>query len=265
MRKYISFKGEQLYYEVKGKGRTIVFLHGFLANGQFWNTISKRLSKRFRVIVIDLPGHGQSAPLGYVHSMELLADAVKAVIQDVGVRKILLIGHSMGGYVSMAFAEKFPDALLGLILINSTAKGDTEERKVSRKQLIKVLKQNKDKALQVLVPSLFKIKQRTTTWHIKKYLQWARECPLQGIIANLEGMIVRNEREIVLKFAPFPYLFLIGEYDPLFVVNEIKDEAMLGESGKFELIEDSGHMSPLEREEQTLKWIVKFEKRLKFQ
>ncbi len=262
MQKQISFKGEPLYFEQKGKGKTIVLLHGFLGSSALWDKQSSRLAKRYRLVCIELPGHGNSAPLGYNHTMELMAEAIKAVLDALRIRKALLVGHSLGGYIALAFAEAYPDKVRGLILINSTAKGDSSERKESRDRLINLMKKNKDQALRALVPSFFAIKQRGRHWHVKKYLQWARACSLQGIVATLEGMKIRKEREIVLKFAPYPYLNLIGESDPLFLQEDLKNEAKLGEFGNYEIIEDASHMIPLEKPEACLKWIMKFEKQL---
>jgi pimeloyl-ACP methyl ester carboxylesterase len=120
----------------------------------------------------------------------------------------------------------------------------------------------KDKALRTLVPSYFQINQRNTHWNIKKYLNWARECPLQGIIANLEGMKERKEREIVLRFAPYPFLYIIGEHDPLFQSEALEVESKSSTSGSYVLLENAGHMAPLESIDQTFNAIFKFVKKL---
>lgn len=260
MRKQIEFRGEPLFYTEKGKGRAMVLLHGFLGSVELWSNISPRLAKRFRLICIDLPGHGGSAPLGYVHSMELLADAVLAVVSELQLRKIILVGHSLGGYVALAFAEAYPDITKGLVLINSSAKGDNKSRLESRDQFIRLLKNNKDKALRQLVPSFFQMQQKGLHWKTRKYLQWARSCSLQGIIATVEGMKLRKEREIVLKFSPYPYLYIIGENDPLFNMEFLKEETNLGERGAFEILTKASHMAPLEDPEGVLRCLLKFSK-----
>lgn len=85
--------------------------------------------KKNRIICIDLLGHGHTGCLGYVHSMELMAETVEAVLKHLKITRSTFIGHSMGGYVALAFAEKNPDALRGLCLMNSTASPDTLEKK----------------------------------------------------------------------------------------------------------------------------------------
>ena len=98
-RKYIKFKEGRIAYTSSGKGRAIVLLHGFLGSASIWEQTKNALSKQFKVICIDLPGHGESDCFGYMHSMELMAQSVKAVMDKLRFKKYVLVGHSMGGYV----------------------------------------------------------------------------------------------------------------------------------------------------------------------
>src|SRR5690554_2079226 len=129
------FKNGTISYEVTGKGSAVVLLHGFLADKSLWENTSSDLSKTYRIFSIDLPGHGDSSSFGYLHTMEFMAEAIFQVLRFNRIRKAFLIGHSLGGYVALAFAEKYPDMVKALLLINSTAKSDTIERKKSREQL----------------------------------------------------------------------------------------------------------------------------------
>src|ERR1035437_2147572 len=118
---YSDFRNIKVRYSDKGKGRVIVLLHGFLESLEIWEELSAKLSKRFRVIAIDLPGHGQTPVIGYIHSMELMAECVKAVMDSLDLRKYVVVGHSMGGYAALAFAELFPQRVAGLCIFHSTA------------------------------------------------------------------------------------------------------------------------------------------------
>ncbi|MDQ3046813.1 MAG: alpha/beta fold hydrolase, partial [Bacteroidota bacterium] len=129
MNHWAEFKKTKVRYSDTGKGRVIVLIHGFLCSHEVWSEFVKHLSKRFRVITVDLPGHGDTASIGYYHSMELLAQSVKAVLDKAGVRRYVLAGHSMGGYAALAFAELFPENVSGLCLFNSTSYADTEDKK----------------------------------------------------------------------------------------------------------------------------------------
>ena len=152
---HAEYKEGKVYYTEAGKGRAIVLLHGFMESLHIWDDYAKELSKRYRVICIDLPGHGKSDCFGYVHSMELMADAVNAVLEKLNLRKIFLAGHSMGGYTGLAFAEKYPDKIKGLCLFHSTANADSEERKENRNRALEIVKKNHKKFINQIIPLWF--------------------------------------------------------------------------------------------------------------
>ena len=105
---FILHKNTKVYFTSQGTGTAVVLLHGFLENSSMWNEISKELSKKNRIICIDLLGHGASESHGYIHTMEDQAEMVKAVLDYLQLRKYILIGHSMGGYVALALAQLYP-------------------------------------------------------------------------------------------------------------------------------------------------------------
>jgi len=128
----LEYKGIQVFFSDQGLGKTIVLLHGFLENSSMWNHLIPDLQKTHRVIAVDLLGHGQTGCLGYVHSMELMAETVEAVLNHLNIEEKTLVGHSMGGYVALAIAEKNPDSIRGLCLMNSTYLPDNDERRILR-------------------------------------------------------------------------------------------------------------------------------------
>lgn len=258
----IIFKQGKISFSDEGKGRAIFLIHGFLGNKSLWRAHVKELKKSFRVICIDLPGHGASDAFGYLHSMEFMAESVKAVLDALKIRKTVMLGHSLGGYVALAFAEKYPDCLLGLILMNSTAQGDSASKKKSRNQLLELLKKDQFKALNLLVPNFFTFKTRTRHWKIKQYLKAANECSLKGIAATIEGMKIRKEREILLRFSPFPFLYFIGLYDGVLATKQQEKEVSLSEKGNSVLFESSSHMIYLEEPFKSIKMIQRFAKKL---
>ena len=123
------YKNTSVHFTISGKGSAIVLLHGFLENNTMWNEITKVLSKRNKVICIDLLGHGKTENHGYIHTMEDQAEMVKAVLNHLHLRKYIIIGHSMGGYIALAYSKLFPQNIKGLCLMNSTALPDSEEKK----------------------------------------------------------------------------------------------------------------------------------------
>jgi pimeloyl-ACP methyl ester carboxylesterase len=122
-----SYKGGEIHYSVTGNGFPVVLLHGYLESSEVWDGFVKRLSSRFKVISIDLPGHGLSSVYGEIHTMEFLATAVKELTDSLNLKKIFLTGHSLGGYVTLAFLEFFPEYLSGYCLFHSQPFADSEE------------------------------------------------------------------------------------------------------------------------------------------
>ena len=161
MQKSVTFKKAGISFSDVGKGTAVVLLHGFLENTSMWKDVIPQLSKRNRVIAIDLLGHGKSDCLGYVHSMELFAESVAAVLKHLRIRKCLVIGHSLGGYVALAFAEKYPQKIKGMCLMNSTAIEDDAERKTLRLRANKMIQKNFENMVRMSFTNLFGEKSRS--------------------------------------------------------------------------------------------------------
>jgi pimeloyl-ACP methyl ester carboxylesterase len=212
--KQIIYKNTKISFTDQGKGTAVVLLHGFLENKTMWDKYVSALSKNHRVITIDLLGHGETECLGYVHTMEYQADMIFAVLISLRIRKIVLIGHSMGGYVALAFAELYPDNVKGLFLLNSTSRADSDERKINRDRAIKAVKQNHTNFVRISITNLFSEDNREVlAKEIEKVKLQALKTPLQGIVASLEGMKIRKDREVLLHFAPFPIQLVLGKKD----------------------------------------------------
>ncbi len=258
MKSYFQFKGAKIRYSLKGKGNAIVFVHGFLGCIDLWKDQITDLSRNFKTIALDLPGHGESESLGYLHSMEMQADLIMALLKQLKIRKVILVGHSMGGYVGLAFAEKYTDRLKALILVNTTAARDSKSRLKSRKQLIELLPKKRKQLLKSLVDSFFVIPTFKRRYLVKRYLQWANQCEVKGIAAAVRGMMERKEREIILKFAPYPYLIVAGKEDPIIPLKQSNAEANLNENSKLIVLEGTGHITPLERSFKLNSEIMKF-------
>lgn len=254
VQKSIAYKNIQISFSVKGKGSAVVLLHGFLENSTMWNDISDELSKKNKVICIDLLGHGNSDCLGYVHSMTDMADAVKFVLKTLRIRRTIFIGHSMGGYVALAFAEKYPKNVKGLCLMNSTAQADSEDRKKIRLRAIQMAKTSYQSLVSMSISNLFAEDTRNLfTQEIEIVKDEALKTPAQGYIANAEGMRLRPNREHILLEAEFKKLYIIGEKDPVLEYESIVNEANRTNSMYITL--SSGHMSHIEDKEKLLESI----------
>ncbi|WP_308991506.1 alpha/beta hydrolase [Mariniflexile litorale] len=251
------YKGINIFYTDEGQGNPVVLLHGFLENATMWNPFIPELSKNNRVICIDLLGHGKTECLGYIHTMELMAKAVEAVLNHLKIKYSTFIGHSMGGYVALAFAEKNPDALKGLCLMNSTALPDTEEKKQNRDRAIVAVKQNYKTFIRIAVNNLFRPKNRIAfADKIKEVVNEALKTPLQGIIAALEGMKIRKNRVHILQLSNFKKMIIISKKDPVLDYNILFNQAMNNNVNVVEF--PDGHMSHIENESIFLTQIVYF-------
>lgn len=253
----LDYKGISVFYTCTGIGHPIVLLHGFLENHTMWSKLELELSKTNRVICIDLLGHGETGCLGYCHTMDMMAETVYAVLKHLKIERSIFIGHSMGGYVALAFAEKYPQHVLGMCLANSTAQADNFERKLNRDRAIKAVKQNYKLFVSMAVSNLFaKTNQDRFKSEIEKVKQEALKTPVKGIIAALEGMKIRPDRTSVMKNRSFSKLLIIGTEDPIMTRTSLIKEAHESETNFVEI--SGGHMSYIENEIFFLQYIVRF-------
>ncbi len=259
--KQIDYKNTTISYSDTGKGSAVVLLHGFLENQTMWKELTPILSNKNRVITIDLLGHGATECLGYVHSMENNAEIVKAVLSHLRIRKAIFVGHSMGGYVALAFAELYPATIKGLVLLNSTSKEDSTERKHNRDRAIKAVKQNYVNFVRLSIANLFSENNRERLEkEIENVKLEALKTPLQGIVASLEGMKIRKDREFILHESGFPKLLILGKKDGVLIY---KDNLSQIENTNVELITfPDGHMSHIENREGLGTVLLEFFKRI---
>ena len=259
--KQIIYKNTKISFTDQGKGTAVVLLNGFLENKTMWDKYVSALTKNHRVITIDLLGHGETECLGYVHTMEDQADMIFAVLISLRIRKIVLVGHSMGGYVALAFAELYPDNVKGLFLLNSTSRADSDERKINRDRAIKAVKQNHTNFVRISISNLFSEDNREVlAKEIEKVKLQALKTPLQGIVASLEGMKIRKDREVLLHFAPYPIQVVLGEKDGVLIYDDTIDQI---EGTKVELTTfPDGHMSHIENEKELKIVLLEFLKKV---
>lgn len=255
--KTLLYKNTKISYSDSGTGNAIVLLHGFLENKKMWKDYVAFFSEKYRVITIDLLGHGESDPLGYVHEMEDNANVINEILEHLKIEKAIILGHSMGGYVGLAFAELYPQKIQKLVLLNSTSKEDSAEKKLNRTRAIKAVKQNYINFVSVAIANLFSENNRTRlAEEIEKAKTEALKTPLQGIIASLEGMKIRKDREWLLEQNRFPVLLILGKKDPVLSYEESLSQA---ENTSVQLVSfEDGHMSQIENKEELKPVLLQF-------
>jgi len=259
MIRYADFRNVKVRYADIGKGRVMVLLHGFLESLEVLEELALKLSKSFRVISIDLPGHGKTPVVGYMHSMDLMAQCVKSVLDSLHLKKYVLVGHSMGGYATLAFANLFPVPLAGFCLLHSTALPDSEEKKMDRDRMIEIVKKEHKNFVADLIPKLFAPENSSL---FKKEIAVAKrvamETSVEGTASALLGMKTRPSFEHTLKNSKVPVLFVIGKKDVLLAWENILLLTSLPKKSYHIILEHAGHMGFYEAPEETHKAIRKF-------
>ncbi|WP_317899534.1 alpha/beta fold hydrolase [Aurantibacillus circumpalustris] len=259
MLKTALYKKEKITFSDQGKGRVVVLLHGFLGSYEIWKGLAQDLSKSYRVVAIDLPGHGASPCFGYAHSMELMAKCVKAVMDSLRVKKYVIVGHSMGGYVGLAFADIFPDNLKGLCLFHSTAYPDNEEKKKDRLRAIQLVRSNKTVYTKSSIRNLFATKNlKYLHEEISFATKIAKETSQRGIIAALHGMRDRPGRDLILGLVEYPIMMVIGELDNVLPYDQLLEQSELIKNKTVLYLEHDGHFGFLESPKQSHKELRKF-------
>ena len=253
----VAYKNSTIYYTDNGEGPAVVLLHGFLETSAMWVDFIPELSKNNRVICIDLLGHGQTDCIGYVHTMEAMADALRAVLYELNIVKAKIIGHSMGGYVALALAEQEPALVESLCLMNSTFEADDDDRKALRARANEMVKSNFENMVRMSFANLFaaesKMKFKSA---YESALEIALETPVQGYIAANEGMRLRPNRLEVFKKVKGKQLLILGQKDILISVKNLKSQTKDTKIILEELSE--GHMSHIENKSDLSYLLLRF-------
>lgn len=240
--------------------RCIVLLHGYLESLLVWDDFVPLLYKQLRVVTLDLPGHGISVVTGECHTMEFLADTVAEGLKALGIQRCTLVGHSMGGYVALAFCERHPDMLDGLVLLSSTPNPDTEEKAENRRREIALVRAGKKEMLARVAPAAgFAEENRTRMADaIEDLTEQVFVTEEEGIVALLNGMIARKDQNEMLRRTKVPVLFILGRKDNYIPVEAAEKMVADHPEARVVWLEHSGHMGFLEEPEATARALINF-------
>jgi 3-oxoadipate enol-lactonase len=261
LKRKLSVNAGELAYTDQGEGNALILLHGFCGSSAYWDRIVPALSRHYRVIVADLRGHGESSePVGEVQSMEAFADDAAALIREVSAVPAVVFGHSLGGYISLAVAERYPELLAGFALIHSTAHPDPDEARLNRNKSIEAIKQKGiETFVDGLVPKLFAAAHQETMGTLINEAKAAgsRTSP-QGAIAALGGMRDRPDRNSVLSGTTLPVLIVAGDNDS--VVPPERAFSVSGSHIRQFTLKQAGHMGMYEAPERLGEEMLRFAK-----
>ena len=239
-----------LHYEMTGNGKeNLVLLHGFMESSEIWKFLEPHLSDQFKIIKIDLPGHGKSPNYREINTMEMMAKEVDKVISDLNLEKIHLLGHSMGGYVSLAFAELFPEKVKSMTLFFSTFFADNDEKKEQRRNSFRIIKDAFAHYVNVGIPNLFNPNEKDI---LEGKINFTKEIALStdnyGVLAAVKGMIERTDKLEIIQIIDAKILVLTGKHDS--AVNIEKTLKHLPDKTNIKsYVLDCGHMGQLEKPE----------------
>ena len=248
----LNLDGRTIHYRDEGRqnAQTLVLLHGFLQNLDVWSTYVLSYMNRLRVITIDLPGHGLSDCFCDVHTTEFMAKVVKEVLNDCGVEQCVMVGHSMGGYVALAFAENYPYVLKGLGLINSHAMSDNADIRARREDVCAAVQENRASYIVGFVPSLFDDSRRASlSREIKDLQDQCLETTSASIIAAQRGMAQRPSRIGLLQQIDVPVLFVYGKNDPRIPIELAVTQTLLPRRSEAVILDRVAHMAFMEEAE----------------
>lgn len=258
MEKIIKYQNHDINYNISGKGNTIVLLHGYLENLDIWSYTHKELSEDFQVISVDLPGHGKSGVWSNIHTMEFMADVVNFVLDSESITKAAMFGHSMGGYVTLAFANKYHQKLSAISIVHSSSRPDSEEKKENRNREIELIDKGKfDTICNMAIPNLFSNENAESfSKKIDEMKTVALNMNIEGVKAALRGMQLRKDNIEFLKSVDIPKMVIQGSHDNL--IPFLENDPIVPLNANRLILKNSGHMGLIEEKETTTKEIKKF-------
>jgi pimeloyl-ACP methyl ester carboxylesterase len=249
-----------LSYIEKGTGECLVLIHGFCEDKTLWAEFTDQLSTTYKVVCPDLNGFGKSPALEGEPTIERLAESIKTLLNILQIPRCIMIGHSLGGYVALAFAEKYPSMLKGLGLFHSTAFADDEAKKEIRNKTIDFVKQNgATKFLETSFPNLFA--QTFKNAHPEKvnaYLQYVCATSSESVWKTTAAMRDRKDRTATLTNVDFPVLFIIGKEDNAVPLQNSIAQVHLPKESHILILDKVGHNGMLEAPSQTLQAVKQF-------
>jgi len=244
-----------------GISEVVVLLHGYCGSSSYWEHIVDELEQSVRIIAPDARGHGRSsAPSDEVYTMELYAEDIAELLIKLQIHNAVLLGHSLGGYITLAFAEKYAKKLSGFGLIHSTALADSDAAKENRDKAAAALKQDGVKTfVDGLIPKLFAPDNlEALSAEVEQGKKIGYGTSLQGAIGTAKGMKARPNRTQVIAQSELPVLLVAGVSDKVIPVESVF-AASNGWAVKVEL-GGAGHMGMIEEPKQLINAILSFVK-----
>ncbi len=233
-----------------GEDAPVIFLlHGYFESIEVWERLTPYLNKKYRVVAMDIPGHGVSQVMGEIHTMEFVADTAYAVLKELNISKCMVVGHSMGGYVALAMLKKYPELFTSLVMLHSRAGADSDQKKQDRQREIELVLAGKKDMLGKTTPFKgFAMENRKRfTDAIEELEDQIYLTDEEGVVALLRGMAAREDLNDMLRASNVPYTFIFGENDEYIPLESAQQTAEEHPNAKVVWMKKSGHMSLIEQ------------------
>lgn len=246
--KIINYESSPVFYRTEGEGFPVVLIHGFAEDGTIWQNQIAYLAKSFKLIIADLPGSGNSSFNSKLITIDDFADCLKFILDKEQISTCIIIGHSLGGYITLAFAEKYPEKLKAFGLFHSMAYADSEEKKMARKKGIEFIKKNGSRDfIKQSVPNLFaedfnKKHPEIVNELIERYNNFSPD----SLVSYYDAMMKRPDRTQVLESFKKPVLFIAGEKDNAVPIEYSLQQSYLPDLCYFHILMGTAHMGMFE-------------------
>ena len=250
----VAVNGINLAYTRLGKGTPLMLVHGFPLDSSSWNELIPYLKDHFDLILPDLRGFGKSTTVEAPYTLSDMADDLAGLLDHLGVEKTALAGHSMGGYISLAFAKKYPQRVSGLGLIASQAAADAPEGKERRyKTAADVAEKGVGVVVDAMTPKL------SADVRVQGFVRGVIERQSkQALIGALKAMAVREDSMPILSSSDFPLVLIHGDADQLVPLERAKEIKSANPSARLLELKGAGHMPMMEFARQTADGLMFF-------
>ncbi|MBL8102352.1 MAG: alpha/beta hydrolase [Anaerolineales bacterium] len=242
-----------LSYERHGTGTPLVLIHGFPLDLSIWDSIAPLLESDFDLIIPDLRGFGESSTVDTPYTMLDVANDIAGLLDFLGVEKAFFAGHSMGGYVALAFAKEYPDRVNGLALVSSQVRADAPEQKAGRYKTAKdVLEKGVDVVAESMTPKL------SANEKVQEFANLLMKAQSKaGVIGALKAMAEREDFTSVLPEFNFPVLLIHGDADALIPIDRAKEIKSVLPAARLIKLKKAGHMPMMEFPKETAEALKK--------
>lgn len=266
MQDFFEFDNLRVAYTQKGNGNAVLLLHGFGEDSNVWQDVANILQTNYKVVLIDLPGSGKSVVTTdalmneNLSSIDYYADIVHALLQYLRIDTFVMLGHSMGGYITLSFAEKYSNSLKGFGLVHSTAYADSDDKKANRQRGIGMMDEYGGYAfLKTTIPNLFSNNfKQTGSDIIDALIDAGKSFNVVALQNYYRAMMNRLDKTAVLKGSNLPVLFIIGTDDVAVPIKDSLEQTHMPICTYIHVLENAGHMSMIETPSKIADFIGEF-------